>query len=220
MICSSNSEPVVHRHYRLLLFLTPVPEKAWAFVGSAVAVGDKLLYGMLDGDYLLEQELFHLNPQASCYTQAELYIGTAEMAELERDNRVAFGTSNALHRSDDVIDKMLPLSVGQHVAEEIPGLGVVVVVARHVAVVPVSYRGLQGEWGLFVALVDSNIIEAIRPVVGATATVAIDPHEAVTLVICHGKGTPVDWELFVVDAQAIAVCVRVRQQTSLQHLVW
>ena len=97
MICSSNSEPVVHRHYRLLLFLTPVPEKAWAFVGSAVAVGDKLLYGMLDGDYLLRQELFDLNTQAGCDAQPELYIGTAEVAQLARDNRVAFGASDALH---------------------------------------------------------------------------------------------------------------------------
>src|SRR5215468_9679705 len=126
---------------------------------------------MLDGDYLLGQELFDLNTQSGCHTQAKLDVGTAEVAELARDDRVAFGTSNALHRSDDVVDKVLSLGVGQHVAEEISRLGVVVVVARCVTVVPVSDRGLQGEWGLFVALVDSNIIEAIRPVVGATATV-------------------------------------------------
>src|SRR4029450_6201309 len=101
-----------------------------------------------------------------------------------------------------------------------PWLGIVVVVARSVAVVPVSDRGLQGEWGLFVALVDSNGVEAIRPIIRATATVAIGPHEAITLVIGHGKGTPIDRELFIVDAQAIAMGVRVRQQASLQHLVW
>src|SRR5437016_14284996 len=100
---------------------------------------------MLDGDYLLGQELFDLNTQAGCYTQAELDIGTAEVAELARDNGIAFGAGDALHRGDDVIDKVLPLGVGQHVAEEIPGLGVVVVVARRVAVVPVSYRSLHGE---------------------------------------------------------------------------
>ena len=165
---------------------------------------------MLDGDYLLGQELFDLNTQAGCDAQAEPYIGTAEVAELASDNRVAFGTSDALHRGDDVVDKMLPLGVGQHVAEEIPGLGVVVVVARSITVVPVSYRRVQGEWGLFVALVDSKVVKAIRPVIRATATVAIDPHEAVTLVINHGKGTAVDRELFVVDAQAVAVGVGVR----------
>src|SRR2546426_8454154 len=122
---------------------------------------------MLDGDYLPGQELFDLNAQAGCYTQAELYIGTAEVAELARDNRVAFGTSDALHRGDDVVDKMLPLGVGQHVAEEIPGLGIVVVFARSVAVVPVGHRSLQGEWGLFVALVESHVVEAIRPIVRA-----------------------------------------------------
>ena len=111
---------------------------------------------MLDGDYLLGQELFDLHTQPGCDTHAELDISTAEVAELARDNRAAFGASDALHRGDDVVDKMLPLGVGQHVAEEIPGLGVVVVVARSIAVVPVSYRSLQGEWGLFVALVDSQ----------------------------------------------------------------
>src|SRR5215471_4712230 len=175
---------------------------------------------MLDRDYLLGQELFDLNAQAGGDAQTELDIDTAEVAELTRDNCVAFGASDALHRGDDVVDKMLPLGVGQHVAEEIPRLGVVVVVSRGMAVVPVSYRGLQGEWGLFVALIDSNVIEAIRPIIRATATVAINPHKAVTLVIGHGKGTPVDRELFVVDAQAIAVRVGVRQQASLEHLVW
>ena len=87
---------------------------------------------MLDGDYLLGQELFDLN------TQAELDIGTAEVAELTRNNSVAFGASDALHRGDDIVNKVLPLGIGQHVAEEIPGLGVVVVVAGSVAVVPVS----------------------------------------------------------------------------------
>src|SRR4029434_6804612 len=110
---------------------------------------------MLDGHDLLGPELFDLNTQPGCDAQAELHIGTAEATELARDNRVAFGASDALHRGDDVVDKVLPLGVSQHVAEEIAGLGVVVVVAGSVAVVPVSYRSLQGEWGLFVALVDS-----------------------------------------------------------------
>src|SRR5438094_529023 len=100
---------------------------------------------MLDGDSLPGQELFDLNTQAGCYAHAELDIGTAEVAELARDDRVAFGASDALHRSDDVGDKALPLGVGQHVAEEIPGLGIMVVVARSVAVVPVSDRRVQGE---------------------------------------------------------------------------
>ena len=42
-----------------------------------------------------------------------------------------------LHRGDDVVDQMLPLGVSQHVAKEIAGLRVVVVVARRIAVVPV-----------------------------------------------------------------------------------
>src|SRR5215468_542075 len=108
-------------------------------------------YGMLDGDYLLGQKLSDLNAQPHCHTQAELDIGTAEVAELARDNRIAFGASDTLHRSDDIVDEALSLGVSQHVAEEIPGLSVVVVVAGSVAVVPVSHRGLQGEWGLFVA---------------------------------------------------------------------
>src|SRR5262245_670847 len=89
-------------------------------------------YGMLDGAYLLAQELFDLNAQAGGYAQAELYIGTAEVAELACDNRVAFGAGDALHRGNDVVDKVLPLGVSQHVAEEIPGLGVVIVLTRRV----------------------------------------------------------------------------------------
>src|SRR5262245_4863150 len=189
--------------------------KAWACAGSVAAVCGKLPYSVLDRDYLLRQELFDLNAQAGGDAQTELDIDTAEVTELARDNCVAFGASDALHRGDDVVEKMLPLGVAQHLAEESPGLRVVVVVARGIAVVPVSYRGLQGEWGLLVALIDRNGVEAIRPIIRATATVAIDPHKAVTLVIGHGKGTPVDRELFVVDAQAIAVRVGVRQRASL-----
>src|SRR5215470_3248722 len=107
---------------------------------------------MLDRDYLLGQELVDLNAQAGGDAQTELDIDTAEVAELACDNCVAFGASDALHRGDDVVDKRLPLGVGQHLAEESPGLRVVVVVTRGIAVIPVSYRGLQGERGLFVAL--------------------------------------------------------------------
>src|SRR5206468_9146137 len=98
-------------------------------------------YSMLDRDYLLGQELSDLNTQAGCDAQAELDIGTAEVAELARDNRVAFGASDALHRGDDVGDKVLPLDVSQHVAEEIPGLGIVVVVARQIGRASCRERG-------------------------------------------------------------------------------
>jgi len=70
------------------------------------------------------------------------------------------------------VDQMLPLGVGQHVAEEIPGLRVVVVVARRVAVVPVSRRRVQGKRGLLVALVDRHVVDAVRPIIRATAPVA------------------------------------------------
>jgi hypothetical protein len=128
--------PIV-KHTRLVL-----PAKAWAFAGSPVAVRGKLPYGMLDGDHLLGQEPFNINAQTGGYAQAEMDIGTAEVAQLARDNLVAFGPSDALHRGDDIIDKVLSLGVGQHVAKEIPGLGIVVVVAGSVAVVPVSDRSL------------------------------------------------------------------------------
>src|SRR5262245_14915659 len=164
---------------------------------------------MLDEGYLLGQELVDLNAQAGCYAQAELDISTAEVTQLASDNRVAFGASDALHRSDDVGDKMLPIRIGQHVPEEIPGLRVVVVVARRIAVIPVSHRLVQGERRLFVALVDRHVVEAIRPVVGTTATVTISPHEAITLIIGYGKGAPVDRELFVIDAQTVAMRVGV-----------
>src|SRR5438093_13677746 len=106
---------------------------------------------MLDGDSLPGQELFDLNTQAGCYAHAELDIGTAEVAELARDNRVAFGASDALHPGDDVVNKVLPLGVGQHVAEEIPGLGVAIVVASRIAAVQGSYRRLHVEQGCVAA---------------------------------------------------------------------
>ncbi len=67
------------------------------FAGSAVAVCGTLPYGVLDGDSLLGHEHVYLNTQAGCDTQAELYIGTAEVAELARDNFIAFRASDALH---------------------------------------------------------------------------------------------------------------------------
>src|SRR5438093_8557263 len=153
--------------------------KSLGFPGGTVAVRGTLPSGGLGGDDLLWQELVDLNAEACGDAHAELEVGTAEVAQLARDDRVGFGASDALHRGDDVVDQMLPRGVGQHVAEEISGLRVVIVVARSVAVVPVSHRRAQGERWLFVALVDRHTVEAIRPVVRATAPVTIGPHEAV-----------------------------------------
>src|SRR5262249_4342819 len=83
--------------------------------------------GALGGHRLGGQEVVNLYAQASGDAHAEFEVGATEVAELAHDDRVTCGASDALHRRHNVVDEMLSFGVGQHAAEEIARLGVVVV---------------------------------------------------------------------------------------------
>jgi hypothetical protein len=116
----------------------------------------------------------------------------------------------------DIADKALPL-LGCHEPEELAGLGVVV---RIVAVV-VARNGSAHLLGpLDVALVFSRSAEAVGFVVGRGSAVIVEAHRAVAVVGGEGALRTIHGEGVVVNAKAIAVRIRVGDQTRLQHLVW
>ena len=155
------------------------------------------------------QEAGDINPQSCGNPHTELPISAAEVGQLAVNDRLALGTGNPLHRHHDVVNQVLSVSLGQHVAEEIPRLCIVIIFARSVVVVPVSNRRFQGKRWLFVMRVDRHVIEAVRPVVRAAAAVAVGSHEPIALIIGYDEGALVDRKLFIVDPQTVTVCVGV-----------
>ena len=73
--------------------------------------------------------------------------------------------------------------------------------------------------GLWTNLFGSIVI-GVRFVVWSRALIPIYSHESVSLVICNlGAKRPVDRNLSVVNAKTMAMGVRIREKTSLKHLV-
>src|SRR5882757_2019450 len=62
--------------------------------------------------------------------------------------------------------------------------------------------------------------EAVGFIVWLRAVVAIEAHGAIAIVSVDWALRLVDGETIVVDAQAITMRVRIRNQTGLQHFVW
>ena len=64
-------------------------------------------------------------------------------------------------------------------------------------------------------------VEAVGLVVGVTMLATVDDHGAITSVVVTQRGSvgAVDWNLIVVGAESVSVCVGVIQKSSLEHSV-
>jgi hypothetical protein len=62
-------------------------------------------------------------------------------------------------------------------------------------------------------------IEAAGLIVSGVATVAIDSHETIALVVSNTRVRLVDRDLSIVDAQTVTVGIGVREETTLQHTI-
>ena len=60
---------------------------------------------------------------------------------------------------------------------------------------------------------------AVRLVAERAAMVAIHAHRAVPVVTMDGAARSVHWDLMMIDAEAVALRVPVREESGLQHLV-
>ena len=133
----------------------------------------------------------------------------SDVAELDLLGRIAHGAGS-------VFKKDLLLH-GAHQAEELAGLGVVVVIVF--SVIPVIRRPLQfqrrfGEIGLFLPLA---VTVGLIP--EGAAVVAVHPHGAVAVIAVVRATGGVDRDLVVVDAESVAVSVAVGKEPPLEHLV-
>ena len=120
-----------------------------------------------------------------------------------------------MHRCPVVLKQLL-LLVGRHELEQVTGLTIIVV-----AVAVIVAVGIAGDfqWRLAEALVLHRAVERVRLVIGIRIRVACEPHGTIGVVSVHGAARLVDGKLIRIDADAIAVRVRIGEDPRLQHLV-
>ena len=94
-----------------------------------------------------------------------------------------------------------------------------VVFSLAIPVVPIGKITIDRQWRFFIRLVDIDIIETVRKIIWIFPSISIHPHLSVSLVIVDGKWATVHRNLFIIDTQTIPLCIGIRQDTTLQHLV-
>ena len=152
------------------------------------------------------------NTQHIGHALAIIRIGfqtVADVADLDHLRRVA-------HRPAGVFTEELPLG-GAHQAEELAGLGeVVVIVLAEIPMICVPFQ-LQrrfGEVGLLLPLA-----VAVWFVVEGTAVIAVNPSCTVTVIAVVRTTGRIDRDLVVVYAEAVPLGVTVGKEPPLEHLV-
>jgi len=124
---------------------------------------------------------------------------------------------HGLHCVDNVLNQVSPVSLAHHLPEQgsrllevIVGVGVLVPSdgARHGLGMPLE-RGVL-HWASV----------GVWLVVGTAALVAVDCHEAISLIIVDsGSVRAVNWNLVKVCTKSVSMGVRVREKSALEHLV-
>src|SRR6195256_2509166 len=115
-----------------------------------------------------------------------------------------------------VVEQTLLLIRLQH-AEEIAGLRVVVMVI----LAEVELRGItvDGQWRLRKVRLLLPFTVAVRFIAGSSPAVAIDSHGAVAVVAVERALRRIDWDEAVIDPESVPLCISIREQAALEHLV-
>src|ERR1700730_4131600 len=123
------------------------------------------------------------------------------------------GSSNG---TSGVLEQALLLIPLQH-AEEIGGLRVVVMVI----LAEVELRGItvDCQWRLRKVRLLLPFTVAVRLIAGSSPAVAIDSHGPVAVVAVERALRRIDWDEAVIDAESVPLCISIREQPTLQHLV-
>src|SRR6266403_4238887 len=119
-------------------------------------------------------------------------------------------------RAGGVVEGTLLLIRRQH-AKEIAGLRVVVMVI----LAEVELRGItvDGQWRLRKIRLLLPFTMAVRLIAGSSRAVAIDSHRSVAVVAVERALRRIDWDEAVIDPESITLCVSIREQPTLEHLV-
>src|SRR5229473_3780046 len=119
-------------------------------------------------------------------------------------------------RTSGVLEQTLLLIRLQH-AEEIAGLRVVVMVI----LAEVELRGItiNGQWRLRKVRLLLPFTVAVRLIAGSSPAVAIDSHGPVAVVAVERALRRIDWDEAVIDPESVPLCISIREQPTLEHLV-
>src|SRR5258708_3475000 len=119
-------------------------------------------------------------------------------------------------RTGGVLEQTLLLIRLQH-AEEIAGLRVVVMVI----LAEVELRGItvDGQWRLRKVRLLPPFTVAGRVIAGSSPAVAIDSHGPVAVVAVERALRRIDWNEAVIDPESVPLCISIREQPALKHLV-
>src|SRR5882757_11289442 len=123
------------------------------------------------------------------------------------------GCSN---RAGGILERALLLIRLQH-AEEIAGLRVVVMII----LAEVELRGItvDGQWRLRKVRLLLPFTVAVRFIAGSSPAVAIDSHRSVAVVAVERAPRRIDWDEAVIDPESVPLCISIREQPALEHLV-
>src|SRR5258705_3047335 len=119
-------------------------------------------------------------------------------------------------RTSGVLEQALLLFRLQH-AKEIAGLRVVVMVI--LAEVKISGITIDGQWRLRKVRLLLPFTVPVRLIAGSSPAVAIDSHGSVAVIAVERALRRIDGNLVVVDPEAVPLCISVREQPPLEHLV-
>lgn len=135
-------------------------------------------------------------------------------------NESLFDVLSALaQRSGKVSNDILTILLCENFVEEGSGLFVVVIGVLVREPANVTAQNLLRETERLILL--GGPIIAVWLVIWAASTVAIDCHSSIAGVVVAQRSTvrAVDWNLFVILSESVAVGVRVIEKPSLEHLI-
>src|SRR5258707_1494625 len=119
-------------------------------------------------------------------------------------------------RTGGVVEQTLLLIRLQH-AEEIAGLRVVVMVI--LAEVELPGITIDGQWRLRKVRLLLPFPVAVRLIAGSSPAVPIDSHGPVAVVAVERALRRIDWDEAVIDPESVPLCISIREQPTLEHLV-
>src|ERR1700730_12727321 len=135
--------------------------------------------------------------------------GVADMTILHYLRGSSDGTSG-------VLEQALLLNRLQH-TEEIAGLRVIVMVI----LAEVELRGIavDGQWRLRKVRLLLPFAVTVRLIAGSSRAVAIDSHGSVAVVAVERALRRIHRDLRIVDPKSVPLCISIREQPALEHLV-
>src|SRR6267378_5338160 len=119
-------------------------------------------------------------------------------------------------RTGGVLEQTLLLIRLQH-AEEIAWLRVVVMVI--LAEVEISGITINGQWRLRKVRLLLPFTVAVRLIAGSSPAVAIDSHGPIAVVAVERALRRINWDEAVIDTESVPLCISIRKQPTLEHLV-